>query len=111
MAASLSPPQKETLSSPEVSSSAAATETQNAISNERALTLRDSFKLYPKAILFSLIFSTAIIMEGYDTNLIGNFYAFPQFKDRFGDQADPEGGRLVSAQWQTLIGNCGQVRI
>lgn len=88
---------------------AAAAETQRALQNERSMTLRDSFKLFPKAIMFSLIFSTAIIMEGYDTNLIGNLYAFPQFKNRWGDQVDPEGGMLISARWQTLIGNIGQV--
>lgn len=82
--------------------------TQTAIQAERALSLRDSFKLYGKGILFSIVFSTAIIMEGYDTNLLGNFYAFPQFQNRFGDEVDPAGGRVVSAKWQTIIGNCGQ---
>lgn len=43
---------------------------------EHALTLRDCFRLYPKAIGFSLLFSTAIIMEGYDLSLLGSFYGY-----------------------------------
>lgn len=87
-----------------------AEETNQALQNERQLTLRDTFKLYPKAIMFSFVISLAVIMEGFDTNLMGNFYPFPQFKNRFGDQVDPQGGMLVSAKWQTIIGNSGQVR-
>ena len=51
-------------------------EARNATDREHALTLRDSFRLYPKAIAFSLLFSTAIIMEGYDLALMGNFYGY-----------------------------------
>jgi SP family general alpha glucoside:H+ symporter-like MFS transporter len=43
---------------------------------EHTLTLRDSLRLYPKAIAFSLLFSTAIIMEGYDLSLLGSFYGY-----------------------------------
>lgn len=49
---------------------------QNATHREHALTLRDAFRFYPKAILFSVIFSTAIIVEGYDLSLVGSFYGF-----------------------------------
>ena len=35
---------------------------------------------------------------------MSNFYPFPAFKNRFGDQPDPEdGGMLVSSHWQTII--------
>lgn len=36
------------------------------------LTIRECFKYYPKAIAWSLLVSTCVIMEGYDTILIGN---------------------------------------
>jgi SP family general alpha glucoside:H+ symporter-like MFS transporter len=49
---------------------------RNATDFEHSLNLRDSFKLYPKAIGFSLLFSTAIIMEGYDLSLLGSFYGY-----------------------------------
>lgn len=81
-------------------------EAKNATSNELNMTVREALRLYPKAVLFSVIFSTAVVMEGYDLSLMGSFYAFTPFKNFFGDQPDPEeGGRLVSAQWQTGVSN------
>ncbi|EXF80193.1 sugar porter family MFS transporter [Colletotrichum fioriniae PJ7] len=76
-----------------------------AMQNERQMSVRDSFRFWPKAILFSFIISLAIIMEGYDTNLMSNFYAFPAFMKRYGDQVDANGDPLVSARWQTIINN------
>jgi SP family general alpha glucoside:H+ symporter-like MFS transporter len=49
---------------------------RNATSREHNLTLRESFRLYPKAIGFSILFSAAIIMEGYDLSLMGAFYGY-----------------------------------
>lgn len=51
-------------------------EAKNATDREHDLSLKDALKLYPKAIGFSLLFSTAIIMEGYDLALIGSFYGY-----------------------------------
>ncbi|KAF3342886.1 hypothetical protein VD0002_g8191 [Verticillium dahliae] len=85
---------------------------RNATSREHNLTLKDSFKLYPKAILFSLIFSTAIIMEGYDLSLMGAFYGYDAFQEKFGNESDGKGGKVISANWQTYIqvgGQCGQI--
>ncbi|CRK27129.1 hypothetical protein BN1723_016246 [Verticillium longisporum] len=45
---------------------------------ERQMTVRQCLRFWPKAILFSLIVSLAIIME--DTNLMSNFYPFPMFQ-------------------------------
>jgi hypothetical protein len=61
-----------------------ASEAKAATDREHNMTLRDAFKLYPKAIAFSLIFSMAVVMEGYDTALLGSFYGFGQFKNRYG---------------------------
>lgn len=83
--------------------------TQLAIKNEREMSLRDTIRLWPKAILFSFLISLCIIMEGYDTNLMSNFYAYPAFKNHYGDQVDPDGGRLISSGWQTAISNSTQV--
>lgn len=33
---------------------------------EKAMTIYQAFKTYPKAIMFSIILSTAIVMESYD---------------------------------------------
>lgn len=52
-------------------------EAKNAAEKEHELTVRDALKLYPKAIIFSIIFSSAVIMEGYDLSLMGSFFGFP----------------------------------
>ncbi|CAH0056873.1 unnamed protein product [Clonostachys solani] len=80
-----------------------------ATEREHNLSLRNALNLYPKAIAFSLLFSSAIIMEGYDLALIGSFYGYTAFQNKFGDQPGPNGGRVVSADWQTYIQNCGMV--
>jgi SP family general alpha glucoside:H+ symporter-like MFS transporter len=49
---------------------------RNAAQREHNMTVKEALRLWPKAVAFSLIFSTAIIMEGYDTALLGSFYGF-----------------------------------
>lgn len=75
---------------------------------EHGLTNREAFKLYPKAILFSLILSLSLIMEGYDTSLLGSFYAYPVFAQRFGVLAD-NGTYQVTSSWQSGLQNGTQV--
>jgi SP family general alpha glucoside:H+ symporter-like MFS transporter len=53
------------------------------------MSLIQGIKLYPKAIMWSIIISTCIAMEGYDVALINNFYAFESFKRKFGVEIAP----------------------
>lgn len=85
-------------------------EAKAATASEHELSIRDALKLYPKAIAFSIIFSTAVVMEGYDLSLMGSFFGFPPFRNFYGTQDNPEGGRLISAPWQSGIQNGVQVR-
>lgn len=39
-------------------------------------------KTYPKAIGWSIAVSMAIVMEGYDTGLMGSFFGFPAFQQK-----------------------------
>ncbi|KAG9252440.1 maltose permease MAL31 [Emericellopsis atlantica] len=64
---------------------------------------------YPKAIFWSLIVSMCVIMEGYDTILIGNFYAYPQFAAKFGQFVDASGRPQLSAGWQAGLSNASVV--
>ena len=66
------------------------TDAQNATEKEQNMTLMQGLKLYPKAIGWSLIFSAAIIMEGYDVVLMGSFYAYPSFQEKYGE-LQPDG--------------------
>ncbi|KAI0146429.1 general substrate transporter [Pestalotiopsis sp. NC0098] len=84
-------------------------ETTTAMYDERNMSLVEGFLFWKKAIAFSFFISLAVIMEGYDTSLMNNFFPFPEFKNKFGDEVDPDGGRLVSARWQTIILNGTQV--
>ncbi|KAK9244241.1 general substrate transporter [Lipomyces tetrasporus] len=56
------------------------------------------------AIVWSLVVSMCVIMEGYDTSLIGNFFAYPSFAQKFGTYT-PGVGYQLSAAWQAGFGN------
>ncbi|KAL9620760.1 MAG: hypothetical protein Q9160_004773 [Pyrenula sp. 1 TL-2023] len=47
-------------------------EANEANERERHMKLRDAFRIYPKAIGYSVALSTALIMEGYDTAVVGS---------------------------------------
>ena len=47
---------------------------------EHRLTVREAIKAYPMAIFWSLAVSMCVIMEGFDSILVSNFYAFPTFQ-------------------------------
>lgn len=87
-----------------------AMDAKNATDKEQSMTLMQGLRLYPKAIMWSVIISTCIAMEGYDLCLLGNFYGFPQFNERFGELVD--GTYQVPARWQAGLSNaanCGEI--
>ncbi|RMZ82134.1 hypothetical protein DV737_g2182, partial [Chaetothyriales sp. CBS 132003] len=84
-------------------------EAREAREQEGKLSVADALKLYPKSIFFSVIFSTAVIMEGYDTALMGSFFGFTPFKNRYGTGVDSDGNKLITAPWQSGINNGVQV--
>lgn len=53
-----------------------AEDAQEATAREQQMTLREGLKQYPNAIMWSVIISTCIAMEGYDLCLLGNFCEF-----------------------------------
>jgi SP family general alpha glucoside:H+ symporter-like MFS transporter len=46
---------------------------KNATDAEHNMTLWQGIKLYPKAVGWSILISTCIVMEGYDVCLLSNF--------------------------------------
>jgi hypothetical protein len=52
---------------------------QTATAKEHSMSLWQGLKLYPKAIGWSILLPTAIVMEGYDVVLMGSFYAMDSF--------------------------------
>ena len=54
-------------------------DSKDATVYETTMSFGTAVKLYRPAILWSVLMSAAIIMEGYDTLLLSNFYALPAF--------------------------------
>lgn len=69
---------------------------------EADLTPWQAIRAYPMAIFWSLMVSMCVIMEGYDTILIGNFFAYPTFQRKYGNYvgvtSQTPSGYQVSAQ-------------
>ncbi|CEL08863.1 hypothetical protein ASPCAL12008 [Aspergillus calidoustus] len=57
---------------------------RRATEQEHALSLTDALRAYRKSVAWSMLFSLAIIMEGYDTTLLPSFFAFPAFVRNYG---------------------------
>lgn len=47
---------------------------------EHNMSIREAIRRYPKAVAWSILFSTAIILEGYDIALVTAFFAYPLFR-------------------------------
>ncbi|CZR62573.1 probable maltose permease [Phialocephala subalpina] len=59
-------------------------------------------KQYPTAVFWAMFFCIAVIMAGFDAQLVTSFYALPAFQQRFGNQYNGEWE--ISAPWQTGLG-------
>ncbi|KAK4689908.1 MFS transporter, SP family, general alpha glucoside:H+ symporter, partial [Tremellales sp. Uapishka_1] len=81
---------------------------RSASDKEHKMTLLQGIRLYPKAVFWSVLISTCIAMEGYDVCLVGNFYAFPQFNQKYGVLL-ADGTYQVPARWQAGLSNGANV--
>ncbi|CAG9962881.1 unnamed protein product [Clonostachys byssicola] len=75
-----------------------------ATENEHNTTFLQAVKLYPKAVAWSLVVSLAIIMDGYDTALMGSLFGFPAFQRKYGHQVPDSNKYTLTAQWQMALG-------
>lgn len=46
-----------------------------------------------------------VIMEGYDVTLLGSFYGYPMFRNKYGEYLNEESGNQISSTWQQRF-NC-----
>lgn len=81
---------------------------KNATEKEQNMTLMQGIRLYPKAIGWSVLISTLIVMEGFDIALINNLYGFQAFNQKFGVQ-QPDGTYQIPAAWQAGLSNGANV--
>lgn len=79
-----------------------------ATEKEQNMTLLQGIRLYPKAIGWSILISTLIVMEGFDIALINNLYGFQAFNQKFGVQ-QPDGSWQIPAEWQAGLSNGANV--
>ncbi|CAK7230043.1 hypothetical protein SCUCBS95973_007440 [Sporothrix curviconia] len=75
---------------------------------EHALTTLQALRQFPRAVLFSMVLSLAIVMEGYDTYLLLSFYSYPAFQKRFGVGL-ADGSYQITSAWQSGLANGTQV--
>nr|XP_036582141.1 MFS sugar transporter [Colletotrichum truncatum]KAF6790801.1 MFS sugar transporter [Colletotrichum truncatum] len=75
-------------------------EAKQASDDEHAQTLLQALSQNRKAVLWSVLISMSIVMEGYDVILINNFFAYPEFKKKYGSYYEGIGYQ-VSGPWQT----------
>ncbi|KAF4976362.1 hypothetical protein FZEAL_6960 [Fusarium zealandicum] len=88
-----------------VNAEALASDAKVAAEAEHHMTLWEAVQTYPKAIGWSMLLSSTLIMEGYDLALLGNLYASPVFNKKFGSYNPANDDYQVSAAWQSGLSN------
>lgn len=78
---------------------------QQAAHDEHEMTVLQALRLHKRAIVWSLLVSTAIIMEGYDLVLIYSFPAQKAFSRRYGEYIPSSDSYQISAPWQAGLTN------
>ncbi|EXK83769.1 hypothetical protein FOQG_11930 [Fusarium oxysporum f. sp. raphani 54005] len=71
---------------------------------EHSLTPSRAMKLYSKAVFYGAFVSLTLVMEGFDTKILGSLYAVPAFREAYGEQL-PDGSYQISAPWQSGLGS------
>ncbi|KAK8127708.1 general substrate transporter [Apiospora sp. TS-2023a] len=82
-----------------------ASEAKHAADAEQQMSLWTAMKLYPKAIGWSVLLSSTLIMEGYDLALLSSLYASPPFNRKYGTYDANSNKYALSAAWQSGLSN------
>ena len=80
-----------------------------ATEDEHSASFVEAVKRYPKAVAWSAIVSLCIIMDGYDTALLGSLFGFPAFVQRYGYQVGQTDQYTLTAQWQVALGMASNI--
>ena len=81
-----------------------AVQARLATESEHALTTLQAIKAYPWAMFWSAIFTSSLIMVGYDGAIIYSFYGLPAFLQQYGTDYGGDIGYEISAPWQNALG-------
>ncbi|KAJ9615775.1 hypothetical protein H2200_001852 [Cladophialophora chaetospira] len=82
---------------------------QESDAADRKLSIPEAAKKYKKAVFWSCLHSTALILEGYDVVVINGFFGQSQFKERFGTLNPKTGEKAITAPWQSGLANSALV--
>lgn len=78
---------------------------KQAAEDEHNLTVMDALRRHPQAVMWSVLVSSSIIMEGYDIVLIFSFFAQSAFAKKYGDYIQSSDSYQISASWQAGLSN------
>ena len=82
---------------------------KEATATEHSQGVWRSLVTYRKAVFWSVIVSTSVIMEGYDTTLLGSFFGYPAFQQKYGTDYGGTTGFQLSSPWQAGFNDLGAV--
>ncbi|RKF56255.1 Maltose permease MAL31 [Erysiphe neolycopersici] len=71
---------------------------------ERNLCTREALRSYTPALFWAVMVCMCTVMEGYDTILIPNFFAFPSFSMKYGIFNPATNNYQLPAEWQISLG-------
>jgi MFS transporter, SP family, general alpha glucoside:H+ symporter len=81
---------------------------QHALDGEKNVTFLEALRTHPKAVGWSVLLSTAIVMEGYDLKLISQMFAQAEFARTYGQELQGDDFE-ISAAWQAGLSNAAIV--
>jgi SP family general alpha glucoside:H+ symporter-like MFS transporter len=82
---------------------------EQAAQEEHSLTFLQAISRHRKAVMWSILLSTSIVMEGYDIVLISSFFAQPSFLRQYGNYIASTDSYQISASWQNGLSNAVSV--
>ncbi|KAF2623593.1 general substrate transporter [Macroventuria anomochaeta] len=80
-------------------------EAQHAADDEKSMGLFQAIRLYPKVVGWSVVLSSALIMEGYDRALLGSLYGSSMFNQKYGLLNERTGKWAIQPNWQSALSN------
>ncbi|KAK5056225.1 hypothetical protein LTR84_012778 [Exophiala bonariae] len=72
---------------------------------EHSMGVWQGLKAHKRAAFWSVLISTTVIMEGYDVTLLGSFFGYPSFRNKYGEYLNEKSQYQISANWQQKF-NC-----
>lgn len=77
-------------------------QTRDITEAEHELGFWKAVQMYPQATFWSMFFCIAVVMAGFDAQIITSFYALPAFQRKYGDWLGDH--YEIAAPWQTGLG-------